>query len=207
MSADRASACAGLSKAEMRKQSQQDRILAAAMRCFIKSGFHCANMVSIAEAADMSPGLIYRYFENKNAIILAIIRQQIMASQCRIRDIRDTDDLSDNIVAYFESRDEDEADSMSVPLFFEMSAEATRDPDVAKAISEADQAVRRELAEWFGRSKDEGGLGFAPDEARERCLALILLVDGVKTRKLREPKLDRACLKKAVDRIVAAVTG
>jgi len=207
MKADPLDGCATVSKAEMRKQSQRDRILAAAMRCFIKSGFHCANMAAIAEAANMSPGLIYRYFENKNAIILAIIRSQLMASQCRIREMRNTDELSENITAYFEAREDEQADSMSVPLFFEMSAEATRDPDVAKAISEADSAVRRELAEWFRRSPDEGGLGFAPDEARERCLALILLVDGVKTRKLREPKLDRACLKKAVDRIVAVVTG
>ena len=30
-------------------------------------------MAAIAEVAGMSPGLIYRYFDSKNAIILAII--------------------------------------------------------------------------------------------------------------------------------------
>ena len=205
MSSNIADTCAGLSKAEMRKQSQRERILAAAMRCFIKSGFHCANMATIAETAEMSPGLIYRYFENKNAIILEIIRSQLTASQCRIRDMRNTDDLSANIIAYFESIEDDQAHTMSVPLFLEMSAEASRDPEIAQAVSEIDSAVRSELAEWFSRSAREGGLGFPPDEAWERSLALILLIDGVKTRKLREPDLDRPCLKKAVDRIVATI--
>ena len=40
-------------------------ILDAAKKCFIEHGFHAASMANIAETAGMSPGLIYRYFENK----------------------------------------------------------------------------------------------------------------------------------------------
>jgi len=58
-----------------RASAQRDRILAAAKQCFIEHGFHAASMASIAEAADISAGLIYRYFDNKNAIILAIIER------------------------------------------------------------------------------------------------------------------------------------
>ena len=68
---------APVNKAEERAELQRHRILDAAQHCFIEHGFHAASMASIAETAGMSAGLIYRYFENKNAIILAIIERQL----------------------------------------------------------------------------------------------------------------------------------
>jgi TetR/AcrR family transcriptional repressor of uid operon len=46
-------------------QLQSDRraeILAAAERCFVRSGFHQASMHEICIEAGMSPGNLYRYF-------------------------------------------------------------------------------------------------------------------------------------------------
>ena len=60
-----------------RAEAQRERILCAAQRCFIEYGFHAASMASIAETAQMSAGLMYRYFENKSAIVLAIIERQL----------------------------------------------------------------------------------------------------------------------------------
>ena len=64
---------------------QRDRILHAAQCCFIEHGFHAASMASIAATAEMSAGLIYRYFASKNEIIVAIIDRQL-ALQRRSRD-------------------------------------------------------------------------------------------------------------------------
>ena len=52
-------------KAGNRADAQRERILCAALKCFIEHGFHAASMANIAEAAQMSAGLMYRYFENK----------------------------------------------------------------------------------------------------------------------------------------------
>ena len=52
-------------------QLQSDRraeILAAAQRCFVRSGFHGASMQEICAEAGMSPGNLYRYFPSKEAI-------------------------------------------------------------------------------------------------------------------------------------------
>lgn len=190
---------------ESHKQQQRERILKAAMRCFVREGFHSASMATIAATAEMSPGLIYRYFENKNAIILAIIESQLAVIEQRIREMRNTDDLSASIIDYFESQDAEDTDSISAPLFMEMSAEAPRDAEIGAAIHRIDRAVRSELADWLARSPEDGGHGFAPDVARQRALAFVLLIDGLKARKTREPDLDRACLKRAVDALVAAV--
>jgi AcrR family transcriptional regulator len=56
-------------------QLQRDRraeILAAAERCFARSGFHRASMQEICAEAGMSPGNLYRYFDSKEAIIAGI---------------------------------------------------------------------------------------------------------------------------------------
>ena len=56
-------------------QHQSDRraeILAAAQRCFVRSGFHGASMQDICAEAGMSPGNLYRYFPSKEALIAGI---------------------------------------------------------------------------------------------------------------------------------------
>ncbi len=56
-------------------QLQSDRraeILAAAQRCFVRSGFHGASMHDICSEAGMSPGNLYRYFPSKEALIAGI---------------------------------------------------------------------------------------------------------------------------------------
>ena len=56
-------------------QAQSDRraeILAAAQRCFVRSGFHQTSMQEICAQAGMSPGNLYRYFRSKEDIIAGI---------------------------------------------------------------------------------------------------------------------------------------
>src|SRR5205814_10574669 len=56
-------------------ESNPDRrtqILDAALVCFAKRGFHPASMHDISAEAGISVGLIYRYFENKDAVISAM---------------------------------------------------------------------------------------------------------------------------------------
>src|ERR1700752_3086086 len=48
------------------------QILNAALVCFAKHGFHQASMHDISAEAGISVGLIYRYFENKEAVISAM---------------------------------------------------------------------------------------------------------------------------------------
>lgn len=193
-------------KAELRKQAQRERVLSAALDCFVRHGFHNASMANIAEAAQMSPGLIYRYFENKNAIILAIIEAQLAITRQRIRELRGADDLCDGIIEYFDQQDCGDPGSMSAALFLEMSAEATRDPEIAQAIRRFDRVVRQEVADWLARDPADGGHGLAPDIARARALSMTLLIEGLKARKTREPAIDRECLRNAVEMMVATIT-
>lgn len=193
------------SRREVRRQAQRQRILAAAQQCFIQSGFHGASMASIAKTAGMSPGLIYRYFENKNAIILAIIDSQLETARRRIRDMRATDDMSQGILDYFDAHDTADHGSMNAALFLEIAAEATRDPEIGQAFTRFSRAVQDGVVGWLQRSTESGGHGLAPDIARERALSLTLLIEGLKVRKVLEPDLDRVLLKDSVDRLIGAL--
>src|SRR5919204_83778 len=48
---------------------RRTQILEAALVCFGKRGFHQTSMHDISGEAGISVGLIYRYFENKEAVI------------------------------------------------------------------------------------------------------------------------------------------
>lgn len=192
-------------KSEARTQAQRERILAAAQSCFVQSGFHAASMAMIAETAGMSPGLIYRYFESKNSIILAIIEQQLEVVRGKIRQLRASSDLAEGIVDHFEEHDTGSRHSMSSALFLEMSAEATRDLQIAEALRRYDDAVCAELIEWLGRSERRGGHGLPAPVACERVLMLVCLLEGLKIRKARDPGLDRNLLRRALDFVIEAL--
>src|SRR6476620_744626 len=60
------------------KDNSHDRrakILDAAIVCFAKRGFHLTSMHDISAEAGVSVGLIYRYFENKEAVISAMAQR------------------------------------------------------------------------------------------------------------------------------------
>jgi AcrR family transcriptional regulator len=192
-------------KAEIRTRMQRERILNAAQSCFVRSGFHSASMANIADAAEMSPGLIYRYFQNKNAIILAIIELQLVESRNKIRELRATDDLAAAVLEYFDAQDCPDKNSLSAALFLEMSAAATRDEEIATALKRYDQTVRQEFANWLSRGANEGGHALPPRVVPERALGLVCLVEGLKVRKARESDLDRSVLKNTIELIINAV--
>lgn len=50
----------------------QERILATAMKLFLKEGFERVTIRRIAEAIEYSPATIYLYFKNKNEILYAL---------------------------------------------------------------------------------------------------------------------------------------
>src|SRR5437879_6622127 len=51
---------------------RRTQILDAAIVCFARRGFHLTSMHDISAEAGISVGLIYRYFQNKEAVISAM---------------------------------------------------------------------------------------------------------------------------------------
>lgn len=56
-----------------RKQARRDQILAAAWRCFARSGIHGTPMEEIIREAKLSAGAVYLYYKSKDDLILAAV--------------------------------------------------------------------------------------------------------------------------------------
>ena len=183
-----------------RAEAQRERILAAAHKCFAERGFHAASIASIAETADMSPGLIYRYFGGKSEIIQGIVKQQLdlMAADLEARRGQLTD-LPGLLLSYGQCADSrGEKIGLEPALVLEIAAEASRDPLIAEAMQELDRTLQTRIQRWLATPVAEGGVGVAKAEVPARALALRLVIDGLKMRQAHEPDLDREVLRQAL---------
>ena len=185
-------------RAAARADAQRERILEAAQQCFVAEGFHAATMATIADRAGMSAGLIYRYFENKDAIVLAIIDRELQRRRAHIASKSGSADVAEGIIQAFRDLCSDSPLAASAVLFLEMTAQGTRVPRVAQALEAADQATRRDFEQWWSRSREEGGLGFTRERAQDAALLIQILFEGLAVRAAREPGLDIERLRRAI---------
>jgi AcrR family transcriptional regulator len=56
-------------------EEKRRHILAAAVRVFARNGYHDARVADIAEEAGVAHGLLYHYFESKEAVMETIFRE------------------------------------------------------------------------------------------------------------------------------------
>ena len=190
-----------------RAGAQRERILCAAQKCFIEHGFHAASMANIAETAQMSAGLMYRYFVNKSAIVLAIIERQLQEGRAHVARLRTSSDLAADLLDFFGRWRARDPGSMNAALFLEMNAEATRDPQIAAALRRSDDAIREDLVAWLSRDREAGGLGLPPATAATRVFVLQTLVKGLAMSAVLQPDIDqdalRATIEAQVERLLA----
>lgn len=186
---------------------QRERILEAARACFVKRGFHGASIADIAQEAGMSAGLMYRYFENKNAIIKAIIDRQLESGRRALEEINSSSDLVQGIVNAIEAWHSDNAAHMSAPLFLEISAEATRDPEIAATVRQADALTKAHLLEAIQRTARSKSIYQDPARANMRMLLLMSVVEGLAVRTCRDRQIDRASLEGMLTKLIGALQG
>jgi AcrR family transcriptional regulator len=66
-------------------ETRRRQILAAAVRCFSRQGFHRTTMQDVVGEAALSPGAIYRYYASKEAIIAAVAAERHTAERDLLR--------------------------------------------------------------------------------------------------------------------------
>jgi len=190
------------SKNTPRAAAQRERILCAAQKCFIEYGFHAASMSNIAAAAAMSPGLVYRYFENKSAIILAIVERQLQEGRAHVADLHSSADLAESILDTFEKWRARDPSVVNPALLLEMSAEATRDPQIAEALRSSDARIFADLQSWMVRGVEEDGLGLPPDLAARRVILLEFFIHGLAVSVARRPDRVPEALREIINAFV-----
>ena len=182
-------------KARMRQQ----QILDAACDCVRRSGFHGASMAEIAQAAGLSVGQIYRYFENKEAIVAAIVAQDLAEMRAKFAEFETAGgsmvDMAIDQCARAVDRNYDPA---RAALVLEVLAEAARNPKVAAIVQAADAAeralARKLLDQAHAPGRDEA-------ETLARGEVLSMLIEGMVMRSICNPDADRG----EIERVLRAV--
>jgi AcrR family transcriptional regulator len=189
--------------AATRAALQRERILDAAEKCFIESGFQAASMAHIAQTAGMSAGLIYRYFDSKAFIVKAIIERHLETDgACVIEQLNSSEDVCAAMLDLFDSWRRGDDPKMNAGLFLDLTAECTRDPLIARVVRDKDRVIGDELAQVVRRIARSRGVTLTIAAARDRTMLLQCLMEGLASRVVRDPKLRRSSLKPMLQRVI-----
>lgn len=149
-------------------------------------------MADIAAEAKMSVGVIYRYFANKEAIIEAIVANDLAEMRAKFAEWDDTpdDQLLDQILLTIDFALDHKYGPDKSALALEVLAEAARNPRVAAIVQAAD-VQEREL----GRSLcDRLNPGCDRKRMDARGEIISMLFDGMMIRAITHPDIDREAL-------------
>lgn len=147
-------------------------------------------MKLLAEAAGMSPGNFYLYFDSKSAIIEAMIARDLSEMQRNFDQVRDAGQprkrFRELIAERFTS-----APCGHIPMLQEIEAAALRSPDIAQMLRRFERAVEDDLSALLARlAKADEGANAARFGSHAR--AIMMLVRGMMSvARLADPAVDR----------------
>jgi AcrR family transcriptional regulator len=157
------------------QSDRRDEILAAAQRCFVRSGFHGASMQDICAEASMSPGNLYRYFPSKRRSSPASPSATVPGGAGA------SADLSRGLFAVIEGMAQHhfaEKPDEQVALCTEISSEARRNPEIARISAAFDADVKRWLTDLFHAAAARGDIPHDVDFDGVVTM-LMIIADGV----------------------------
>ena len=193
-----------VAKAEQRRK----QVLDAARVVFRDQGFHGASMAEIAAEAAMSVGHIYRYFDNKEAVIIAIVERDLqLAKETIDRMLQDPAGVPAAMVAGVDEGVAKMLDRQDAALFMEVMAEAARNPRVAHSARQQHESAQDCLALLFKGEKVEGAtVGDGSFTSAQAVDLLTLVFSGLRVRAIQDPTADAAMLAATIKNFVSLLT-
>lgn len=164
-----------------RHDERRRQIVEAAARCFRRDGYRGASMSAICAEAKMSPGHLYHYFENKEALVRLHVDQSLERhiSELTADPALAGSEFLNRIIALAIREVGDLADNLNRHAFMiEMSAEATRNPEIAEILARKSTAASTAIADLlrFGQKQGTIDSSLAPEAT---ALTLISLIRGM----------------------------
>src|SRR5271170_2740342 len=171
---------------------RRDEILAAAQRCFVRSGFHGASMQDICAEAGMSAGNLYRYFPSKEALIAGIAERD----RAEVAQQFASADISHGFFAVLQGMAHHhfaEKPNEQVLLCTEVMAEARRNPDIARISAAFDVDVKQWLGDLLRAATARGDVSVDVDI--DGVVTMLMIIgDGVSWRRALDPAFDSAAM-------------
>jgi AcrR family transcriptional regulator len=139
-----------------RRDHQVQRIMDAAKRCFIRSGFQGASMQQICAEAGMSPGALYRYFPSKEGMIEAITKADRERDAEIFAAMFENPDVVDGFVNAAMAHVRHMHESGNAPLVAEIRAESMRNEAIDDCCRDAMEGVQGAFRTYLEGAKDRG---------------------------------------------------
>ena len=173
-------------------ESSSDRhtqILDAALVCFAKRGFHQASMHDIAAEAGISVGLIYRYFENKEAVISAMADRHKKEISEVLQRARQAPTLLESVEILFTAHCCENEPRVISAFVVDLYAEASRNPRVADLVRDVLQTAMDGLTDLIARAPEAQAAahGLSPTELAELIYAVargMLMLDVLRPQQM-----------------------
>jgi TetR/AcrR family transcriptional regulator, repressor for uid operon len=153
---------------------RRSQILEAALVCFAKRGFHQTSMHDISGQAGISVGLIYRYFENKEAVISAMADRHKKEISEMLERARQAPSLLESLEILFTAHCCEDAPQVVSAFVVDLYAEASRNPHVADLVRDVLETAMNGVRDLIARAPEaqNAAHGLTPNELAELIFAV-----------------------------------
>jgi TetR/AcrR family transcriptional regulator, repressor for uid operon len=151
---------------------RRTQILDAAVGCFAKRGFHQASMHDISGEAGISVGLIYRYFQNKEAVIAAMADRHKKQIHEILERARQAPTLRESLETLFTAHCGETEPQVTAAFVVDLFAEASRNPRVAELVRDVCETSMNGVTDLIARSPEAKSSDLSPREMAELIFAV-----------------------------------
>lgn len=163
---------------EEARLARRQLILAGARACFVQRGFHASSVSEIATAAGVSNANIYQYFENKEALIIALIEEEVRHDLTLVHKLSGSklqgEDLRAVMSPLFLT---DEGRDRAI-LRCEISSEATRNAAAGELLARSNERTIEAMAWGVRVSQASGNIPESVD-ADKAAVLMAFVFDGL----------------------------
>ena len=150
---------------------RRSQILEAALVCFAKRGFHQTSMHDISSEAGISVGLIYRYFENKEAVISAMADRHKKEISEMLERAHQAPSLLESLEILFTAHCCEDAPQVVSAFVVDLYAEASRNPHVADLVRDVLDTAMDGVTDLIARAPEGQNAG---NDLRPEVLAELI---------------------------------
>ena len=151
---------------------RRTQILDAAVACFAKRGFHQASMHDISAEAGISVGLIYRYFQNKEAVIAAMADRHKKEIQKVLERAHEAPTLLESLDILFTAHCCESEPRVISAFVVDLYAEASRNSAVADLVRDVLKTAMDGVTELIARAPEGKASDLNPSEMAELIFAV-----------------------------------
>lgn len=182
-----------------RLQQRRQKVTAAARCLFVERGFHSTGIAQIAGAAGIPVQQLYRDFGNKEAIIAAIVEDDIgnLFDQTAVRSARCGD--SDALRTWLSQLLNSACGSSGRSLLPEIFAEASRNRRIALIFSDLESNVKKAVLAVLVKYAPASA---SPIYLEETANLVLVMLNGLSTRRVADNATDKPSLVGTFCRII-----